>query len=328
MSNAAPSERGELAVDAANARGSRVLFFGRHCRLSAVPLRALIDAGANLVGVVVPAPPRPGPHATPIRRREPRRGPTLPLAGKAHGPALDSLAAEVAAPMFEVTDLRATATRHALAETAPDVIAVSCFPLWIPPEVRSLATRGAVNVHPSLLPRHRGPDPLFWVYRCGDTHTGVTVHLLTDRLDAGDIVAQHTIPVEPGLPGDVLEARCAEVGADLLVQVVAQAAIGALRPRPQPTTGASYEGWPEEDDLKIDPEWTCTRAWHFARGILPLGYQPWFTDGRRTFIISHVTGVRPGIFVGELVQRGPRGAAIQLADGVLDAEITEGGNDR
>lgn len=326
MSNVAPVEGGEHAVHVGHARGSRVLFFGRHCRLSAVPLRALIDAGVHLVGVVVPAPPRPGSRPTPIRRREPRRGPALPLAGQPQGPSLDSLAAEVAAPVFEVTDLRASAARDALAETEPAVIAVACFPLWVPTDVRSLASRAAVNVHPSLLPRHRGPDPLFWVYRCGDTHTGVTVHLLSDRLDAGDIVAQQTIPVEPGLPGDVLEARCAELGADLLVRVVAQAATGTLRPHPQPTTLASYEGWPEDDDLKIDPGWTCTGAWHFARGVLPLGYRPWVTDGRRNFIITHVTGVRPGVYLDEPLQHRPGGTAIQLADGVLDAEGTESEN--
>jgi len=327
MSNVAHLERGDQAAHVGHVRGCRVLFFGRHCRLSAVPLRALIDAGAQIVGVVAPAPPRPEPRMTPIRKRQPRRGPTLPLAGRSQGPTLDALAAQVAAPLFEVTDLRAIAARDALAETEPDVIAVSCFPLWIPGQVRSLATRAAVNLHPSLLPRHRGPDPLFWVYRSGDSHSGVTVHLLSDRLDAGDIVAQQAIPVEPGLPGDVLEARCAEVGADLLVQVVAQAVAGTLQPRPQPTTGASYEGWPEDDDLKIAPDWTCARAWHFARGVLPLGYRPWVTDGHRTFIITHVLGFRPGVHLGAAIQHRPGGTAIQVVDGVLDAEVATGEND-
>lgn len=311
MSNAAPTPY---------PRGTRVLFFGRPCRLSAVPLRALIDAGAHITGVAVPAPPRPAPLSAPIRRRLPRRT-VLPLAGPAREPTLESLAAAAGAPVFEVADLRVPAALDSLAETAPEVIAVSCFPLRLPGPVRALARRAAVNVHPSLLPRHRGPDPLFWVYRAGDDRTGVTVHLIADELDAGDIVAQRAFPIERGLPGDRLEARCAEVGADLLVRVVAQAATGTLQPRPQDPAGATYEGWPAEGDLRIDPDWPCQHAWHFARGVLPLGYWPWVSAGDDTYSVKQVLRVREGVRLGAPLQHGEGLASIQLSDGVLDTQV-------
>ncbi|MBT8226984.1 MAG: hypothetical protein HKP61_13325 [Dactylosporangium sp.] len=64
------------------------------------------------------------------------------------------------------------------------------FPWWLPPELLRLPRYGVVNLHPSLLPRHRGPIPVHWAIRAGDPTTGVTAHLMNEGFDTGPILAQ------------------------------------------------------------------------------------------------------------------------------------------
>jgi methionyl-tRNA formyltransferase len=83
-----------------------------------------------------------------------------------------------------------------LAPFEPDLMISAGFPWRFPPEVIALPPRGAVNVHPSLLPRHRGPHPIEWALRDGVAQTGVTLHRLGAEFDTGAILSQIAIPIE------------------------------------------------------------------------------------------------------------------------------------
>ncbi len=85
----------------------------------------------------------------------------------------------------------------ALAASRPDAILSWFWPRCVPARVLALAPRGAFGVHPSLLPRWRGPDPYFWAIRSGDLVTGVTLHRLDERYDTGAVVAQHILRIDP-----------------------------------------------------------------------------------------------------------------------------------
>lgn len=137
--------------------------------------------------------------------------------------------AEVLAP----ADLGAIAGR--LKDLAPDIVAVASFDRKIPAALRAAGRRAALNVHPSLLPRWRGHNPYFWVIARGEAETGVTVHHLTDEIDAGPIVHRRVFPLAGDETLGTLYAALSRLGAQALVEALAVLeAQGGLPAIPQP----------------------------------------------------------------------------------------------
>ena len=102
-----------------------------------------------------------------------------------------------------------------------DFILVACWPYLIDRLLLASATKAAVNLHPSLLPAYRGPDPVAAQLSCAEPHRGVSLHLLNAQFDQGEIVAQAEL--EPGqLENDraSLEHRCAVLGAELFIEAL------------------------------------------------------------------------------------------------------------
>jgi methionyl-tRNA formyltransferase len=110
---------------------------------------------------------------------------------------------------------------HLLRERRIEFILVACWPYLIDRLLLESATLAAVNLHPSLLPAYRGPDPIGAQLSCAELHPGVSLHLLNSQFDRGDIVAQAEL--EPG-PSDCdracLERRCAVLGSELFIDAL------------------------------------------------------------------------------------------------------------
>lgn len=98
----------------------------------------------------------------------------------------------------------------------------------------------AVNLHPSLLPRYRGPTPFYWVLRNGERETGITAHELSDQADAGDIFGQWRLLILPQEDEASLRKRLAELAARAAVEIVDQVARGDLMRTPQDERQATY----------------------------------------------------------------------------------------
>jgi methionyl-tRNA formyltransferase len=149
-----------------------------------------------------------------------------------------------------------------------DIIVVAGFPYVIPASVRDLAPHGAFNIHPSLLPRHRGPDPLFWTFFRDDRVTGSTVHYMIDAMDAGDIVSQKSIPVRRGIASRELAEELARLGATLILESIAKVESKSAARVPQDgalatsAPNAAAGGWSIDFD-----SWSAERLWHFLRGV-------------------------------------------------------------
>jgi methionyl-tRNA formyltransferase len=258
------------------------LFFGMAGAFSVQPLRALIAAGITVRAVVMPSPMRlhgdPPTAMTPaIVRRETaghsgagRRALPL-LGGGAIGENIAHVAATEGIPLLVVSRLHDARTLVVLASTAPDLICVACFPWRLPRAVLVLPRLGCLNLHPSLLPRNRGPDPLFWTFRRGAMATGVTVHLMDKRLDAGPILARRLIPVPLGMAEAELERVCAQVGGVLLAQSAWALAHGSARPRAQDETHATRFPTPRASDFLITPDRPARWAHGFACGVVGRG---------------------------------------------------------
>src|SRR5260221_6050136 len=168
------------------ARSLNIIYFGTTGAFSSPPLQALLDAGLRVRAVVLPAPASLGltPAASqpiwrrPASARAPSQRRMLPLLTPVRGRTIVSLAAEREIPVYEVARLADELTLATLRALAPDVICVACFSRRLPPALLALPRLGCLNVHPSLLPDNRGPDPLFWTFQRGDRETGVTIHLM------------------------------------------------------------------------------------------------------------------------------------------------------
>jgi len=130
-------------------------------------------------------------------------------------------------PVWEVQSLFDPETIATLAEYTPDVICVACFSKRIPRAVLDIPRLGCLNVHPSLLPANRGPEPLFWTFREGSERTGVTIHLM---MDTGPIVAQEALEVPDGISYAELERQCAVLGGILLAGSVWELFNGLVTP--------------------------------------------------------------------------------------------------
>ncbi|MBI2174438.1 MAG: methionyl-tRNA formyltransferase [Candidatus Omnitrophica bacterium] len=98
---------------------------------------------------------------------------------------------------------------------------------------------GMIGVHPSLLPAYRGSAPIAWALLKGDAKIGVTIFRLNDRLDAGEVLRQKTVPIDPGECADALSERLARLGAEELLQALDGITAGVIQGRPQDEAQAS-----------------------------------------------------------------------------------------
>jgi methionyl-tRNA formyltransferase len=221
-----------------------VLFLGQSCTTSMPPLTALLEAGFSISAVVLARQPR-------TRLDEIQRA-----------------AASAGIPVVWVNS--AAEATEAIRSIAPQVAVAACF-LWrLPRDARETPPLGILNVHPSLLPAGRGPEPVFWTLRRGERMTGVTVHRMDAGFDTGPIVAQAEMPVPEGVTAPDLERDLMTRGGSLLVEALPALAAGTLQPWPQPSVGVSQAPLPKPADWTMMSSLPAAWAWRFARGVAPL----------------------------------------------------------
>jgi methionyl-tRNA formyltransferase len=223
-------------------------------------LEALVDSGHKIVGVVLPGLPLGPPIISqPVN-------PTLRLSTDDQSASqIDSLAARASASMLTIGDLRRPDAVTIINDLQPDVIVVACFPSRLPPEILQIPRLGSVNVHPSLLPRGRGPEPLFWTFRRGEPETGITIHLLNEHFDAGPILIQERIPVPDGVRHPDLEHRLAKLGGTLLLQAIELLANGRASLTPQDDAEATSAPIPCQADYDVPTDLPARWAFNFVR---------------------------------------------------------------
>lgn len=150
----------------------------------------------------------------------------------------------------------------------PDILVVATFPQILPAATLAAARDGALNVHMSLLPRHRGVDPVFWTYWHDDCDAGVTIHWMSERIDAGAIAAQQALALERGLASRELYMRLASHGVELLAGVLGQVASGTAPRQPQDESRATYESAADIAGARIPfAQWPAERVWHVLSGL-------------------------------------------------------------
>ena len=150
----------------------------------------------------------------------------------------------------------------------PDLVLVATYHRILGKAVRE-APRAIVNLHPSLLPQYRGPNPFFWVLRNGERQTGLTAHQLTDKVDAGAIYWQRSLEIGPEETQASLRRRLAEQAATAAVDLVVQFQSDRLAGTAQDETKATMFGRPSELDRTVSGEQTLDHALRVVRASVP-----------------------------------------------------------
>ena len=236
----------------------RAVFFGTP-EFAVRSLTALLEAGIE-VPLVVTRPDRPvGRHAanqpSAVARLAAERGISLEKPERLHGNA-------------EV--------REAIRRLAPDVGVVVAYGRLLPESLLDLPLLGFVNVHASLLPKHRGASPVAAAILAGDRETGVTTMRVVEELDAGPVYLRRSTAIGPEEDAGALSRRLADLGADLLVETLRGLESGTLEARPQ-SGEPSFCRVIRREDGEID--WTLSAA-EIERRLL--AYTPW--PGLYTFL--------------------------------------------
>jgi methionyl-tRNA formyltransferase len=292
-------------------RRLRTVFFGTGGLVSAAALRALA-LEHDALGVVRAA---MGGRARRLAARAARR-----LGIRAIDP-LTQAAHILGVPEWRVASVAGERVARRLAALEPDLICVAHFPWRLPDAVLGAARLGGVNLHASLLPRHRGPLPLFWVYHANDRETGVTVHHMNARFDCGDIIAQRSFSLARGCPVDELNATNARVGAELLVESVRALARGDAKRTPQDPARATDAPFVRRGAAMVDfQSWDVERVWHFLAGLWPRFLEPTRDVDGRPAPYGGVLGYERGETSAPLGRARPTGRgrfALQCRDGVV-----------
>lgn len=211
----------------------RILFLGTPA-FATIPLRALVEAGYEVVAVVT-QPDRPAG-----RSRTPQ------------APPVKIAAVELGLPILQPATLREPAVVETVRALRPDVGVVAAYGEILRPEVLAIPPLGYLNIHPSLLPLYRGPTPVAAAIMAGDEITGVSIIKLTPKMDAGPILAQATLPLPPDARTGPLTDELFRLGAELLIGVLPLYATGQLQPQPQDESQASYCRLLTKADGRID----------------------------------------------------------------------------
>jgi methionyl-tRNA formyltransferase len=258
----------------------RVVFIGKHHEFSLLSLHA-IQARHEIVAVIESGP----------------RGSASPIAGSwrnflgfTRPQGMKRLAQDMRLPHFWLTRHTARDLPGFLESVSPEILCVASLSQLLSKAVLEIPRRGAINLHPSLLPKYHGPFPWFWQYHDFGNEWGATIHQMDEGQDTGPILKQQPVSIQIGTELPEAIRIIGALGAKLFVEALEEIANGSSEAKPQPTHQFPKARIIERHERFIDWQtWPIERVWHFMRGTYPwhepvqyprLGKSPlvWKTD--------------------------------------------------
>lgn len=229
-------------------KSNQLVFFGTE-DYSATVLDNLLSAGIAIEAVI-----------------------TKPDLKKGRGQKLQAPAVKTIAENYNVTVYQPenlTQMRDAITQTSRFGAILVSFGKIIPQDIIDSFELGIINLHPSLLPKYRGPSPIESAIYNGDNLTGVSIMTLNDKMDAGAIYAQTPVEITPTTTASQLYQQTAQLGSKLLIQILPQIIAGKLSPEPQDDTQATYcslltkaQGWLNPEKSSADQLVNQIRAYN------------------------------------------------------------------
>ena len=195
-------------------------------------------------------------------------------------PSAPDLAAEYGVPVYSPDDINAPESVELLAHLSPDFLISAWYRQLLKQQALATASRGGLNLHGSLLPRYRGRAPVNWVLVNGETETGMTLHYMVPRADAGDVVGQVRVPISEGDTALSLYHRLAAATVEVLRGTWPAVASGQAARMPQDESQATYVGRRTPRDGLFRWDWPARRIHNLVRAVTH-PYPGAFFEGRR-----------------------------------------------
>lgn len=289
------------------ARALRVAFFGTP--EFAVPVLAALLESRHAVAGVVTQPDRPrgrGQRLTdsPVKR--------VAVAHKL--------------PVLQPERLKDEAFLAGLRAWNADLGVVAAYGKILPAAVLETPSMGLLNVHASLLPRHRGAAPVHRAILAGDVETGVSIMRVVQALDAGGVFATAMRAIGPDDTSAEVERDLARLGAGLLMQVIEDVATGQARETSQDDTAATYAHRLRKEEGVIDWRADAVSVHNRVRGLQPWPLAWTAIEGRRLIILrTRVVPDRPGVggVPGTIVEVTRDAIRVQTGAGLIDLMIVQ-----
>ena len=220
-------------------------------------------------------------------------------------------------PVYQPLSLKDPEVQAQIRDLAPRLIVVAAYGRILPEAVLAIPPLGCINVHSSLLPKYRGAAPINWAVLRGERETGVTIMHMAKELDAGDIIAQQSTPIDPEETVETLHDRLARIGGRLLVNTVSQIENGTAPRIPQDPALATYAPMLSRALSPIDWKKSAREIHDQVRGLTPWpGTTTQVINGRPMKIITVTeTGARTGAEAGTLLSAGDQGIDVACGDG-------------
>ena len=194
-------------------------------QLKKISVLAIVMPGITIPKQSITSPPE-------IIRQSPDAAPDLST--------LSGLAEAQHIPLIRSLNFADQALIHQLSDLNADLFLLACFPLKLSEKLWRMPDTACWNLHPSLLPAYRGPNPIHWQLENNERNTGVTLHEVTETIDAGNIIAQKPASLPADTSASSLNNWIAEHGTDIFIRAFQQHQSGNLKPRQQEEAQASY----------------------------------------------------------------------------------------
>ena len=275
----------------------RILFAGTPA--FAVPsLVALCDSPHEVVALL----------SRPDRPRGRSRKPVWPETKK--------VATERGVPVFQPQDLKTPEFAETLKALSPDLIAVVAYGKIFPSAVLNAPPLGCVNVHASLLPSYRGAAPVNWAIAKGEKKTGITIMLMDEGVDTGDILTQREVPIGEEETAEELLKRLSIDGAELLLETVDRIAKNDISPVKQREEAATYAPLLSKKDGEVDWSQDAEEIKNLIRAMTPWPCAHTTLEGKNLKIFRALAGPGRGR-PGEIVSVGGESLDVAAGKGVL-----------
>ncbi len=252
---------------------SKFVYVGQGGPLSIIPLLLLCESGHYPSAVIIAD-----------KCASPRGLNLLPVRPPKSVDSLASVADEHGLPLIRWQKGCEDEITAKLMEIEPDLVIMSCFPWRITEALLSIPAQGWWNLHPSLLPRYRGPTPLFWQVRAGEEQTGVSLHQVVAEMDAGAILGQQTVSLS-AFQGRELEEEIAKQGAKLIEHALFELAQGKLLPKRQSKAESRYDGFPTHQNRCLEINGAASKAYRFIV-LVNAAYPLWLDANNKRYHVK------------------------------------------
>ncbi len=270
-------------------------------------LAALADNGENVVGVFCP-PDREGRPADPIKQEADERG----------------------IPVFQFRRMRRKVAIDAFLGLNADLCVMAFVTDIVPDAILEAPTRGTIQYHPSLLPKHRGPSSMNWPIMWGETITGLSVFWPDKGLDTGPILLQKEVEItQDDTLGSLYFGKLYQMGVDAMVEAVGLVRDGAAPRIDQDHSQATYEGWCRAEDVAIDWTKPVGDIYNLIRGGDPSPGANTTLDGETVaFFRASKTDGDSGKPAGEVLEVTSEGFTVAADGGAITIGRVQPGRER